>query len=134
VDERVELADPLGEGVVVGHLSLDGEDRGLERALVVACRRGERPIDERHEPLGGVVALGIPESCREVLVEGGEKRQQEVLFGVVVVVECRLTLGRLVRDVLHREIRIAVLAEGGVGRVDEFVGHRPLVLTVRSVE
>jgi len=69
-----------------------------------------------------VLALDVVGELDEPLVEVVEKRTQQVVLAVVVVVEGGLALGGLVGDVLHREVRVPVRTERAVRGTHDLLG------------
>jgi hypothetical protein len=113
-DVLVVLLEALGERLVVGGLTPHLQQRdGQVRVLL---RRDEQPVEQHRQALLGVGRFDLADGGDEPVQDVVEKRRQQLLFRVVVVMYRGGRLAVLRRDPLDREVGVPVLAERAVGR------------------
>jgi len=123
----VERTQFLPENLVVRRLRLDLEDRRPELLGGALVRRRQQFLEKFVEPFGRRLARNRLGSLLEPVQEKRQKRLEEVLLALEVIVERPLAFGRFRGDILHRQIRVAVRTERSIRRlhniVDRLVRH-----------
>jgi len=102
-------------------MSLEFEHGGLELLVALDAGATEDVVDERHQPLDGVLARDRLVFLGERSIQVRQKRPQEFCFRIVMVVERGFALCRLVGDVLHRQVREPAVTERAVGRFHDLL-------------
>ena len=132
----VDARELLAKAGLRDRLRAEVDHRALGLGHQVVHLGAEVDVDERVDPFqrGVCLALRLVEHRQEVIAREPEEARDEIVLGVVVVVQQRLALLELRGDVGDAQLGVAVLAQRAVRRIhDERVHVRLITRVVRVV-